>query len=139
MIKRLALVFAVIALSSTAVMSECADENDSGYVMMGGYMLFRMRCPSPGLTLQQRTDIIQARVNDLLNLEGFDINSIHVEKAGNDAILYANGKVLVTVDPQTAKLNKTTPEGLARVWAQRLRDIYPKAAPRPETAPSENQ
>ena len=139
MIKRIILTLVVVALSSAAFAAECADEKETGYVMMGGYMLFRMRCPSPGLTAQQRADIIQARVNELLDWDGFDVNSVHVKKCGKDAAVYADGKVLVTVDPETARLNKTTTEGLAQVWAQRVREIYPKAAPMPAAVPSLNK
>ena len=101
-----------------------------GEVMMAGFLLLRVRCPAAGYSIEQRADAIQRRANDLLVLDGIDLSSIRIEKSGSDALVYAGGKLLVTVDPCTARANKTTPELLARIWAARLRGIYPEVVPK---------
>lgn len=100
--------------------------------MMVDFLLLRVRCPAAGYSVAERAEAIQHRVNDLLVLGGIDLDTVQVQMAGKDAVIYANGKVLVTVDECTARANSTTPEGLATVWANRFRDIYPRVVP---TAP----
>ena len=111
-------------MASSACMAESVD------VMMADFLLLRVRCPAGGYTAEERATQIQARANALLVLDGFDLSTIKVEKVGTDAILYAGGELLVTVDECTARANKTTPERLANVWADRLRTIYPKVVPK---------
>ena len=101
-----------------------------GDVMMVGFLLFRVRYPSPTMTVEQRADAIQARVNDLLFIGGVDLSTLRIEMVGKDAAIYVADKLLVTVDEPTARANKTTPMQLARVWADRFIAAYPEAVPK---------
>lgn len=121
------LLWAVIAVAVLATAGPGRAESVD--VMMAGSVWIRMRCPAGGYTAQQRAAIVQNRVNDLLVLGGFDLDTLRVEIKGADAVLRAAGKVLVTVDEPTARANNTTPELLAHIWAARFRDIYPRIVP----------
>lgn len=123
---RVIAVLALTALIGAPSMCPAAQEGD---VMMVDFLLLRIRCPAAGYSVAERAEIIQKRVNDLLVLGGFDLDTIRVVESGNTAALYANNRLIVTVDECMARMNNTTPAGLARVWAERLRDIYPKAVP----------
>ena len=125
--RTIAVVAAVAILMALAVTQTCAAVQD---VYMADFLLLRIRCPAGGFTAQQRADAVEMRVNNLLRLGGFDLSTIEVRKSGDDMVLYANGQLLVTVDPCTALANNTTPEQLAEVWAQRLRTIYPQVVPK---------
>lgn len=111
---------------------------EPGDIMMVGFLWMRVRCPAAGYTAQQRVDTIQARVNDLLVIGGIDLSTVKVVPEGRDASIYANGKLLVTVDECTARANQTTPILLANVWANRFKEIYPQVVPKlPEVAPQQ--
>lgn len=127
--RKIILLICVVALMSGLVPVAMAAQ--PGEIMMGGYLLWRIRCGSAGFTLEQRTDIIQARVNNLLELGAFDPSMIRIVPKGTDVSLYAGDDLIITIDECTARANRTTPAGLAQVWAQRLREIYPLATPRP--------
>lgn len=127
--RKLILLICVVALLSGLVSAVIAAE--PGEIAMGGFLLWRIRCASAGYTLEERTDIIQARVNNLLTLGAFDPSMIRIVTSGNDVSIYADQTLVITIDECTARTNHTTPAGLAQVWAERLRVIYPQAAPRP--------
>ena len=99
-------------------------------VMMADFLLLRMRCPAGGYTVEERASEVEARANILLVLDGFDLSTIRVETVGADTVLYAGGRLLVTVDECTARANDTTPQRLADLWAERLRKIYPQVVPK---------
>lgn len=124
------IVAAVLVAAVAVVLLPCAFAAEKGEVMMGGFLLMRIRCGTAQMTAEQRADVIQARVNDLLVLGGIDLASVKVERQWNDAVLYAGGKVLVTVDKCLAEANRTTPTRLAEVWAKRFRQIYPQVVPK---------
>ena len=133
--RTIAVVAAVAILMALTITQTCAarlscPESAAHDVWMADFLLLRVRCPAGGFTAEQRANAIEMRVNNLLILGGFDLCSVEVLKSGNDVLLYANGQLLVTVDPCTAMVNDTTPEQLAEVWAERLRTIYPQVVPR---------
>ncbi len=125
--RTIAVVAAVAILMALAVTQTCAAVHD---VCMADFLLLRIRCPAGGFTAEQRADAVEMRANNLLMLGGFDLSTVEVRESGDDVVLYANGQLLVTVDPCTALANNTTPEQLAEVWAQRLRTIYPQVVPK---------
>ncbi len=118
-----------VRLPATSSVETSSPKSAVHDVWMADFLLLRVRCPAGGYTVQQRANAIEMRANNLLKLGGFDLATVKVWKSGNDALLYANGQLLVTVDPCTAMANDTTPERLANLWAQRLRTIYPKVVP----------
>jgi|GEM_PF-672940 hypothetical protein len=113
---------AALMLAGTAMIPALAKPVD---IMLADFLLFRVCCSAPGMTVELRADAIQARANDLLVLGGFDLSTIRVKSIGRDAAIYANGRLLVTVDQCTARHNGITPIRLAKKWTSRLRVIYP--------------
>lgn len=118
------LMISVLTIASSALVSA-----QDGNVMMGGYLLLRLRCPAGGLSAPQRVEAVQRRVDALLSLGQATAPPTSVAMVGNSAALYAGNQLIVTVDPCDARANGTTPEALARVWGERFRTIYPAASP----------
>lgn len=110
--------------------NEESQYNPETEVTMADYVLLRIRCASGGMTAEQRAAHIQRRANDLLVQGGIDLSTVRVIRVGADYAIYAAGKLLITAGQCDARVNKTTPRGLANTWATRLKDIYPKALPR---------
>ncbi len=126
----------VAAMLLVAVLSSTAAAQQAREIWMSSYMLLRIRNGAAGYSLDRRADEIQIRANNLLQL-GTPVSSFTVRKAGNDANIYADSELFLTVTPADAAANGTTVMGLARKWAQRLRTIYPDAkARRPGTLDS---
>lgn len=122
------MVIAVVAVLMivSAVSAFAAD----GDVMIANFLFLRIRCAAGGYTIEQRADAIQARANELLTLDGIDLSTVTVSKVGTEAVIYVGDMVLVTVHECDARANKTTPEKLANIWANRFREIYPNVVPK---------
>ena len=117
---------AVVVLTVLVTAGAFAAEGD---VRMVGSLWLRVRCPSSGYSIAERADAIETRVNDLLVLGGFDLSTVQVKRVGADAIIYADGRLLATVNWCDARANHTTPMNLAKVWADKFREIYPQVVP----------
>lgn len=124
------IVLFILSVILASIASAYAAYTDNGSVMLGGYMLFRMRCPSARYSISQRASLIQRRANDLLTVDGIDMSKVKVMLVGKDAAIYVDGSLLVTIDECTAKANGTTPIRLANIWANRLKKIYPLVQPK---------
>ena len=98
----------------------------TGQVWLGGFPLLRIRCAAGGYTIDQRVDALQARANNLLELEN-GVSAVTVRKSGADAIIYTDSTLFVTVTTADARANASTTEELASIWAQRLRANLPQA------------
>lgn len=124
------LILLALMLVSSAANSEQREQNG---IYWAGFLLFRVRCSAAGIAQQARINAIQQRANDLLTQNALDLASIKVVKSGNDALLYAGGRVLITVDTCTASQNKTSPMELAQRWANRMKEVYPLVKPKPRS------
>ena len=111
----------------------CAQQAE---VNLGASLLLRVRCGSGSLTPQQRADAIQLRANALIKDGTLDRDSVRVERDGPNAVVMANGRLLVTVLECDARANGVTPEQLGRFWADRLICLYPEACPAPQPTPT---
>ena len=112
----------------TLLACSVAWSSDSQDVTIGDYLLLRVRCPAGGYSIDQRVAALQQRANDLLR-GGKTTMTITVSKSGNDAIIYTDGTLFMTVTQADAKANGTTTDNLANTWAQRLQSRFPKATP----------
>jgi hypothetical protein len=97
-------------------------------VWLGGYLLLRIRGAAGGMTVEQRTDKLQQRANNLLSW-GRNVQKFAVKKSGQTVSIYADKELFMTVAPGDAKANGTTCEKLAQTWAKRLTTLYPEARP----------
>lgn len=89
-------------------------------VEIGGIVVMRIRAGHGGLSAGNRAQIVAARLNAVLeeSLPGEAIQPAHL---GEDVVVRLRDRVIVTADPATARLNGTTPWGLAYTWANNLR------------------
>lgn len=99
-----------------------------GDIWLAGYLLLTLKTPVQAKALQQRVDAVQDRANDLLELSS-TIPQIEVRKSRKETSIYAGDRVFLTVTPADARVNGTTVDKLAHLWAQRLRTILPDATP----------
>lgn len=117
----------LITILLTALACSLAQAAD-GDIWLAGYLLLTLKTPDDAKAFQQRVDVVQQRANDLLAYSS-KIPSVEVKKSGGKTIIFAGGKVFLTVTPDDARVNKTTVDKLAKSWAQRLRKILPEATP----------
>lgn len=127
MSKHILIAITVVVLAVFVCSIACAQATRD--IWLGGHFLLRVRTGAGGYSADERVNAIQLRANNLLQL-GRNISSFTVKKSGNDANIYADNELFMTVSPADAAANGTTVVGLARVWAQRLRTIYPDAKTR---------
>ena len=124
-ISTIAVLLALIALPAISAID--AISNPSGEMIIGYQVVLRIRCADGGMSIQERVDEITTRLNNLLGSNAFDPKLITVRKYGVEyAVMYADS-LIVTVDTETASLNKTSSENLAKQWAENLRRVIPLA------------
>ena len=97
-------------------------------VRLGDYLLLRVRCAAGGYTIDERVNALQLRANNLLK-GGRKYSSVTVRNAGKDSNIYVDDTFFMTVTSADAKMNGTSSEKLANIWAERLRGILPKSTP----------
>lgn len=118
---------AAVALCAALVAVAVAPSLAQNEVPLGGYTLFPIRCAAGGFTAEERADIIARRAARLLALNDPNALNIRIVQSGRNALIYAGGSLFVTVDPCDARANQNTVMGIARIWANRLRTVYPQA------------
>lgn len=133
------IIVGVLTALLVAPASAQVQARENNEVVMGEYLLLRIRCPYGGMTQAERAGVIQKRVNDLLVLGGIDLGSVRVVQVGSEAAVYAGGRLLVTATMCEAQANNTTPMRLASYWANRFRALYPLALPKRPAAAFEEQ
>jgi hypothetical protein len=97
-----------------------------GEVILGNEIVFRLRVPAGGLTLQQRGDLLQERLNEVLAITDLNENDVTVLPTRYGPTIYVRGKKLLTVDNATAEASGMKPAPLARAWARRLAAVLPE-------------
>ena len=98
-----------------------------GDVIIGGEVVLRIHYPAGKFTIQQRVDIVTERLNNFLGSDAFDPENFKVEKRGSEYAVVYGKDIIITADKRTAEKNKTTPEGLAKVWTKNLKKAVPAA------------
>jgi peptidylprolyl isomerase len=85
-----------------------------------------------GYTLQQRGDIIQQRLVEILSQQNLAPSDVTVRNTRSGPTIYVRDRLLLTVDAATARANNnSTPDALARIWARRLADVLPRVNAKP--------
>jgi hypothetical protein len=124
--KNITMTVAIILL--TVLACSIAWSQDVREVRIGDYLLLRVRCAAGGYTIDERVAALQQRANNLLK-GGKEYSTFSVRKFGKCANIYAEDVSFMTVTPGDAKANNTTPMKLAKIWAARLRNLFPKSTP----------
>ena len=102
-----------------------------GDVIVGQEVVLRIRFPAGGMTIQERADIVTARINELLGSKPFDPDDVMTAVQNKEWVVLIGGRLIITVDKPTAEYNEATPQQLAEMWAANLRRVIPKAKAEP--------
>lgn len=98
-----------------------------GDVIIGGRVVLRIRVPAGGMTVKERADAVMQRINNYLGAEPFTPDDVKVAVRNKEYVVLIGDHLIITADRETAKINKTTPEKLAEIWAENLRKVIPEA------------
>jgi hypothetical protein len=114
-----AIISPAYAISEASARQLAVGGQEVGEVLVGDEVVFRIRTSAGGRTPFQRAQTVAERLQQLMSdsLQASDITTGRVR--GMDVVM-AKGEIVVTADPAHARLNNTTPTGLAALWAQRL-------------------
>lgn len=101
-----------------------------GEVTIDGVVVMRLREPMGGMSVLDRARVVAIRLSEALD-RGLDPASIGTGQRSSGPSVELEERHLVIVGQRTAKANDTTPEDLARVWANQIR-VQLGADPLPE-------
>ncbi|MHB9036007.1 MAG: hypothetical protein ACYC64_05025 [Armatimonadota bacterium] len=118
----------VLAILLATLACSVAWSDEPREVVLGDYLLLRVRCAAGGYTIDERANALQQRANNLLKA-GKEYSTFTVRKSGKDSNIYVDDVFFMTVTPADGKANGTTSDKLANIWAERLRVIFPKSTP----------
>lgn len=108
-----------------------SDQNE-GQVAVGGRTILTIRVPSEGMTIRQRAEAVTDRLAVILadpDLKPSDIFAVPLGRTA--AKIMVKNQLLVTVDPQTARINQAKPLELAQAWVSHLRRVLPSVNVKP--------
>lgn len=106
-----------------------------GEVLLDGQVVIRIRTSAGGFSAVERARIVSDRLNGML-AAGIRGDDFRVGGMRGEAVVLGRDKLLITADEEHARLNATTPEGLAYTWANNVREALgapPLSAPRRNT------
>ncbi|HET6946544.1 MAG TPA: hypothetical protein VFJ45_01875, partial [bacterium] len=86
-----------------------------GEVLVNGQVVLRIREEGGGLSAVRRAEIIAGRLDRYLR-EGLRSDELRVGTTAGEAGVLWRGRLVVTADARHARLNRTTPLALARLW-----------------------
>jgi len=127
-------IFALATLAlGLALPTGARAQVDETAIDLGGEVVMRIRTGAGGFTAEQRADAVRARLAPILGFTGLKAADVTVRQSrpGQDAAIYVRDHLLITVDRTLAAANGDTPQGLARVWAEKLRTVLPRVAAHP--------
>ncbi len=95
-------------------------------VELSGVIVLRVRDAGPWATVYARGDEIYKRLNEAINELGDELSPdrVQVQTVGGLPAVTVGGHLIVTVTPVDARLNGTTPDRLARIWASNLKKAF---------------
>lgn len=106
---------------------EClAQETKPAQVTVGGELVLRIRFSAGGMSPKERADAIAQRLITILADPDIQPSDIVVKPIANgEAAIYVKEHLLVTVDNHHARANRTTPQRLGEMWAEKIRKVLP--------------
>jgi len=97
---------------------------------IGGEHILTFRVGSGKLTPADRRNLLEFRLTRALTqTEYLKPVKITYAKVPAGIAIYANGIYYVTVTPEDAKANKSTPRSLAKVWGRNIQRVFQKVGP----------
>ncbi len=114
-----------LALSTAITALAAGAPAGAGYatVELSGVVILRVRDAGGWPSVYARADEVYKRLNEAINAyqDRLTPELVRVGQVGTTPALFIGEHLLVTVDETSARLNGTTPETLARVWAANLK------------------
>lgn len=107
-------------------MGLCAEP---GQVALAGQVVLRIHAPAAGKTCKERADIVQQRIVDALSIGVLYPKDIHAQKQRGEWAVFVKDILIITADATSARVNNTTPQKLAEVWAKNLQKTLPESTP----------
>jgi hypothetical protein len=114
---------ATVALLLLTAAPSYANQQD---ITVGGDLLFRVRAPAGGFTIQERIDKVHERLVTVIGDPRVNPGDIVVKKASPDYAVFIRDRMIFTIDAETAKANSTTPYRLGQKWLKTLRLQVPQ-------------
>lgn len=93
--------------------------HEVGEVRINGYTVFRFR-GAQTTDPYARAQIVASRLNAAY-MSNLQPGEIRVSRLSGYWVVTARGYLLITADAWTARINRTSPRGLARQWAAAVR------------------
>lgn len=102
--------------------------DESWDVALAGKVILRVRTPGDAESCQQRAEIVNARITEMLSgpVRKWEIG---VKMKNGEWAVYADQDLIITVDAHSAALNGTSTGTLAHIWAENLRSVIYSALP----------
>lgn len=107
-----------------------------GEVLVGDDVVLRIREPAGGYTPLQRANIVASRLAESFR-QGLTVNDIAIGRLNNQSVLMMGDNLLVTADTGEARLNNSSPTGLAVTWQRNMLAALSPTTPGPVVAGSE--
>ncbi|MFN3286216.1 MAG: hypothetical protein ACK45F_08040 [bacterium] len=120
----------VVGLAMGVVWGQ-VQQPEVGAIYLCNEVALRVRTAAGGLSLGDRREAIRLRIVRAYGRETVTASNIRLSRQGGDWVIAVGATTLVTVTEADGRANGTTAEGLARVWAERLRALLPRCAPQP--------
>lgn len=90
-----------------------------GEVLVDGEVVLRIREAAGGYTPLQRAGVVANRLQSAF-ARGLTVNDVTVGQLNDQAVLLIGDELLVTADRNEARINNSTPVGLAVAWRRNM-------------------
>lgn len=100
-----------------------------GVVSLAGEVILRIHTSAGGKDCQQRADIVQQRIIDALSIGLVYPEDVYVQFVRGEWAVFVKDILMITADKASAKINHTTPQALAKIWAANLARTIPESTP----------
>jgi len=116
---------AALALSTAITALAAGAPAGAGYatVELSGVVILRVRDAGGWPSVYARADEVYKRLNEAINAykDRLTPEMVRIGQVGSAPAIFIGEHLLVTVDETSARLNGTTPDKLARIWAANLK------------------
>ena len=116
----------IIAIALLLMISSCVSARDCR-IMGGGYEAFLVKAGSAAMSREQRSQVIQERMNDVMSLEQTPVMRLEKQKDGS-VKLWAGSVFVATVGKRDADAGPGSCMEIAAKWAEGISEVYAKAA-----------
>jgi hypothetical protein len=99
---------------------QTSGSHSMGLVHVNGRLVMRLRDTAYGGSGAGQAETVARRLNELNGRGALRPEELTVQRRGNDALLLADGSLVVSVDPQQARASGSIPLNLAQSWRNNL-------------------